>query len=313
MFCLRLFNLRVPTLCLLMWDLLVRPTLRDSSKIYAPPPFADLDGDLEDLFKKKSYPAVIKKSGELLGEAEAPTTDDEISRVLRIWELRLRSLLCLRLGVQAAEEAAYLRNIEELKLPIAWDLRLLLTPAHAKGINQAAIQRYYMLAADASRMGWKDKMRSAGVSVAAALIGMRDYTTALAHLKALYEGEEPDYAQNTLGPLISRIYLIVGDTLRAREFLPPSNQQGLEALCEFSESGKGLGSISALYMSEDDALEQMESVAKQGNLADVQNLFLVYDLIYEDPRPQKRIIAEDLVANGHEFLPSYSLFSFLRA
>lgn len=295
-----------------MWDLLVRPPLRESTKIYAPPPFSDHDADLELLFEQKSYPAVIKTSADLLASANVPKTDEELENVLRVWELRIRSLLCLRLGVQAAEEAKFLVNIEKLHLPIAWDLRLLLAPAHAKGINQAAIQRYYVLASDASRCGWKDRVRSAGISVAAALIGMRDYTTALAHLKALYDGEEAGYAQSSLAPLISKVYLIVGDTLRAREFLPPSNSHRLESLCEFSESGGSLDGISALFQGSDSALDQMESAAKEGDLADIQNLFLVYDLIYEDPRQQKRALAEYLVANGHQYLPSYGLFSFLR-
>lgn len=347
-------------------DALSTPDLEIPLPFEAPP-----DASLEQLFEGRHYGAVVARTKELLVQQEEPATLNDVAPVLRIWFYRLKSLLALRLGSQVAEECEpwmeLLESREVRALPdvFLWDLRVLLVPVKAKGINHAAILQLHLLASEARKkywlarkqqvaaaetdkaddgksdqgdtvdagLGavnyvaeWDGKVFLAGLYVAAALITLGDFPSALEVLETMYSQAPEDRKKRAAG-IIAIVYTQIGDTDSARKWLghgvDPSLACVIENLCRLAdgewdkvERGDTVQTANAyalaLLQSGDIAASIAElerlAVEKDTPLSIIQNLYVLYDLCHENARPVKNALANRMIKAGRTNLESYDFF-----
>lgn len=298
--------------------------------------------DLPELVAKRLFTDAIDRSLQLLKAAQEPQTDAELGQLLYIWLQRFRCLLAIKQGARVAQEAQTCMSVlDQLPMDVdnVWELRLLLVPVWAKGINQTAILMFYKLAAEArvhlmedhdSKL-WDKRIRDVGLYVAAALVGMKDYNTALAHLASIYAGES--YANAEYATEIARLLavtcLFVGDTEAAKKWAEKYRPDGSEIFMalfwfserqldkiittEWKEETPDLLNIKALaYLHTGQVqkcIDLLEKIALEATSSSVlYNLFMTYDLVERVPSVKKQEMAEKFIANGTTVLGNYDLF-----
>ncbi|PRT55463.1 hypothetical protein B9G98_03083 [Wickerhamiella sorbophila] len=305
-----------------------------------PEPFqaAPESSTLQQLVDAQYWVDAVNKSVDLLADFNKKETIEpgDIPEILRIWYLRFYSMLKLRLGVYVNDEA--LSCLEFIDAPEAegldeatvWDLRLMLIPVKAKGINQTAIQQMFVMAASArSNIGgkdsslWEQRLRKLGLHVAAALIGMRDPSTAIAHLESLHEGEkqvDPTYA-DSLARTLALLHLQMGNISQAKKWTRDSfageieDLETIASLGEFPrESSTVNGAIArALAAFQKGDIETATGLLEKSltdlSLNGLYNLFLLYDLNPSNAPEAKSKAAKALVGSGRASLGSYELFA----
>jgi tetratricopeptide (TPR) repeat protein len=195
------------------------------------------------------------------------------------------------------------------------------------------------------RESWKAKLLDLGLYVASTLICMGDYVTALDHLHRLYKDtitRNVEFA-GRVKPVLALVYLQVGDTFSAREWLGGTDTAALEqAVCSIADADFAAATtlLEALQPGDEEssdsvsfripvvnnlaitqlhqgdlsrAIELLESLAKNPHdhrliLTVISNLFFLYDLRYDDVKTKRYQVAEMLKSNGIGALASYTAF-----
>lgn len=305
-----------------------------------PEPFqaAQESNTLQQLVDGQYWIQAVNKSADLLADYSKKETiePNDIPDILRIWYLRFHSMLKLRLGIHVNDEALSClefvdaENAESIGGSTVWDLRVMLIPVKAKGINQTAIQQMFVMAANArSNIGgsdselWEQRLRKLGLYVAAALIGLRDPSTAIAHLESLYEGEkelDSTYA-DSLARTLALLHIQMGNISQAKQWTRDSFAEEIEdletvaSLGDFEQESSSVnGAIAralAAFQKGDvgTATSMLEKSVTDLSLSGLYNLFLLYDLNPSKAPAAKSKAAKALVDSGRVSLGSYELFA----
>lgn len=313
--------------------------LKQLPSLTIPEPFksAPENFSIEQLLEGNYWTQVVEKTTVLLTEYNTRDSIglEDVPGILKIWHSRFYALLKLRLGSQVNDETlACLESLDhaevkDLTEPVIWDLRLMLIPVRAKGINQTAIQQLYIMAAEArariagpDTAAWEDRLRKLGLHVAAALIGMRDPSTAIGHLENLHAGESAvnqEYA-HSLARTLALIHIQMGNISEARRWLGSSLADEIGFLESFVVSddfekvpdnvnGSIAKSMAALHKGDiESARVYLEHHLTDLSLSGLYNLFVLYDLNPGTSPEKKAGAANAMVAAGRTYLGSYELF-----
>lgn len=175
----------------------------------------------------------------------------DINRILQLWLSRICCLLVAQMENVVKEESKALGhlNSEHFRLDdgtcfAPWDLRLILVPFQQSS-SQACLGKWYVLArearteaskarrdpdSDESVKLWNSRLRQLGLYVAATLLALKDYYTAIDHLKSMHatciaknppSSEDSEFAKSVAN-ILALVHLQIGDTISAREWFSRS-------------------------------------------------------------------------------------------
>lgn len=323
--------------------------------------------------KKLYLPAAVKAQTELCSMSSA----EDCENIFKLWHVRILCLVLSKLHATAKEESRHLGDLGADKYRLEdgtsvapWGFRLMLVRVQNGGDSQVGLSRYYSLAREArvesvkalsrnegetidsihvSAREWRQRLRMLGLYVAAMLIGMNDFNTAIDHLTTLYESascsnekENTEFA-NKVAPTLALAYLQTGDTLSAREWFQKADDEKAkdftEAVCSMAdadwsaassslegqltsadsdvspESIKVANSLAISCLHEGDltkAIELLEKIVNNGCVTTtvIFNLFTLYDLLQDISAETRANLLRKIRRDGTMALGSYE---FLRA
>lgn len=173
----------------------------------------------------------------------------DLRTILTLWEKRIGSLLKASMEIVVKEEAKALGHLssehyrsDDGTCFAPWDLRVLLVPFQQTS-SQACLGKWYVLAREArteaakarknastgaSQGGgssdlWDNRLAQLGFYVTATLLSLRDYSTAIEHLKSFYatcvKKLPPNQAlAHRIAQTLALVCLQIGETISAREW-----------------------------------------------------------------------------------------------
>lgn len=327
---------------------------------------------LDELVDNRLYlPAASRAQNTLSSLSSA----EDYNYIFKLWHIRISCLVLAKLYSVAKEESRQLGDLGADKYRLKdgtciapWEFRLLLVRVQGGGDTQGGLTRYYSLAREAraeaaktatgekpdeddsaiyvSSNVWKQRLRNLGLYVAAMLMGMNDFSTAIDHLTTLYNSsvsshnsEDVEFSKQVI-PTLALAYLHIGDTLSAREWFQKSGSDEnmkafTSAVCsmadadwpaadtllqdELREKGddsvKVVNNLAITKLHEGDlneAITLLEELISNGSIHPTVlfNLFTLYDLLQEITVKSKTDLLSKIRENGTVSLGTYE---FLRA
>lgn len=321
--------------------------------------------------KRLYLPAAVKAQSELCSLSSA----EDYQYIFKLWHVRILCLVLAKLHATAKEESRHLGDLGADKYRLEdgtsvapWEFRLMLVRVQNGGDSQVGLSRYYSLAREArvesvkalsreeeptdsiyvSASEWRQRLRVLGLYIAAMLMGMNDFNTAIDHLTTLYESasisnekENIEFASK-VAPTLALVYLQTGDTLSAREWFQKIDDEKAKAfttaVCSMADADWSAASssleeevsaaddvspesvkvtnnlaISRLHEGElTKAIELLENLVNNGCVTTTVlfNLFTLYDLLQEISAETKANLLRKIRRDGTVALGSYD---FLRA
>ena len=291
-----------------------------------PKPFeyASNKADVFEAFESGFFTGVIGRTTSL-----SPESKDDMALALRLWYIRIQSLLFLHLGFYAAEEINkslrpvfepdFTESLETTEMKLAaFKLRLLLVPVRTKGINQSTVASYDAMGGEARAYAreaqndteiekkWLSLLELGGIYALSSLVALQEYETCVEFCRTHFSVTKNVFYAKTAAML----NLTIGDTFSARYWIDKvseiDSEEGAKilAVVKFSDEDgdRTYPALVDFYSGKvKDALTELESAAMNQHSANgallssnIANLFAVYDLVLPDAEEHRQKFVNSL-------------------